>query len=54
MLHAAPRERKEEAGIDVNKVGILRRLVPPARSLSGLRVWAYIVSVALPSCISVK
>lgn len=54
MLHAALRETKEEVGIDANKVEILGRLGPPARSLSGLRVWPYVVSVVLPLFISVK
>lgn len=44
VLHAALRETKEEVGIDVDKIEILGRLGPPARSLSGLRVWPYVVS----------
>jgi len=44
VLHAALREAKEELGIDEEKIEILRRLDPPTRLLSGLRVWFYVVS----------
>ena len=44
VLHAALRETKEEVGIDVDNIEILGRLGPPTRSLSGLRVWPYVVS----------
>ena len=35
-LHAALRETKEEIGIDADRIEILGKLGPPARSLSGL------------------
>jgi len=44
VLHTALRETKEELGIDADKIEILGRLGPPTRSLSGLRVWPYVVS----------
>ena len=43
-MHAALREAREEVGIDADKIEILGRLGPPMRSLSGLRVWPYVVS----------
>ena len=44
LLHAALRETKEEVGVDAERIEILGRLGPPTRSLSGLRVWPYVVS----------
>ena len=44
VLHAALRETKEEVGIDADKIEILGRLGPPTLSMSGLRVWPYVVS----------
>ena len=51
MLHAALREAKDEVGIDAEKIEVLGRLGPPTRSLSGLRVWPYVVSSGCPSVI---
>ena len=44
VLHAALREANEEVGIDVDKIETLGGLGSPTRSLSGLRVWPYMVS----------
>ena len=41
VLHAALREAKGEAGIDVGRMEILGRLGPPTRSRGGLRLWPY-------------
>ena len=54
VLHAALREAKEEVGIDLDKIEILGRLGPPTRSLSGLRVWPYVVSSRRCTCVSTK
>lgn len=53
-MHAALRETKEEVGIDADKVQILGRLGPPMRSMSGLRVWPYVVSIKHHTRISTK
>lgn len=54
VLHAALRETKEEVGIDADKIEILGRLGPPTRSMSGLRVWPYVVSDKYYTLISPK
>jgi len=54
ILHAALREAKEEVGIDEDRIEILGRIGPPARSLSGLRVWPYVVSSEACVRVSVK
>ena len=44
VLHAALRETKEEVGIEADRIEVLGRLGPPTQSMSGLRVWPYVVS----------
>lgn len=43
FLAAALRETREEVGILSDQVEILGRVGPPQLSLSGLRVWPYVV-----------
>ena len=55
ILHVALREAEKEVAIDDDKIGVLGRLGPPTRSLSGLRVWPYrVVSSEACARVSVK
>ena len=47
FLEAALRETREEVGILPDQVEILGQVGPPQLSLSGLRVWPYVVRLSV-------